>query len=331
MQLRRGVNIEGWLGGYHRPPEERICGFLREDAERMARLGFDHIRVNVNSQHLWDDDSRHEWTFEQVDRLLDDCEDLGLKAIFDLHTLPSHTFADRTGQALFEDQACADEFVRLWMELSDWLGRRSTDVLAYEFLNEPIAYNHEDWNRVMWPVHEALRAKEPERTLVLGSNEWSQPETFQHLRIPEDPKVTLTLHFYRPMLLTHYKCKPFEWGFYEGDVHYPGVPIHEEDVAAMTEEQREAIAPHNIAHDQAFLEGWIKQAAENAAGHPVYCGEFGVIWYSPRPDRLRWFRDIMPIFKKYDMGWSVYSYKGWAGVLDRENKEDTELLEMLLA
>ena len=90
LTFRRGVNIEGWQGCPDRPPEERPLFFGPADAEVLAGLGFDHIRINVNEQHLWDDsDQPVRSSFDRVDELLDACARLGLKAIFDLHVLLS--------------------------------------------------------------------------------------------------------------------------------------------------------------------------------------------------------------------------------------------------
>lgn len=333
MRLRRGINIEGWLRACNAPEREKTSGFTREDVELVARLGFDHVRVNVNEEHLWRPDGRRrEWSFAAVDRLLDDCADCGLEAIFDLHTLYCHSFDKWQDQSLFEKQECVDHFTARWRELSEWLRPRPETLLAYEFLNEPIARNSADWNRVMMHVYAAVRELEPERTLLWCSNRWSQPEEFAHLEFPEDPNILPTFHFYRSVLLTHYGCPGRNWGFYGGPVQYPGVPIASTCLDGLTEEERRIVEPHNDLHDRAFLDSWIRKAVERCAerGLPLYCGEFGSTTKAPRELRLRWFRDMISILSDHDIGWGAYAYRGWSVVFDEEGKVDDELVGILM-
>ena len=50
------------------------------------------------------------------------------------------------------------------------------------------------------------------------------------------------------------------------------------------------------------------KAAENA-GVELYCGEFGVIDQAPVESTLRWFEDVNQIFREYDIGYAVWTYK----------------------
>jgi len=49
--------------------------------------------------------------------------------------------------------------------------------------------------------------------------------------------------------------------------------------------------------------------AAKVAGVNLYCGEFGVIDRAPVEDTLRWFRDLMDVYKEYDIHCAVWSYK----------------------
>jgi endoglucanase len=77
--------------------------------------------------------------------------------------------------------------------------------VAYELMNEPVADDPSDWNRLVARAVRAVREREPQRTLVIGSNRWQSADTFDRLRLPEgDRNVLLSFHFYTPMPLTHY-------------------------------------------------------------------------------------------------------------------------------
>ena len=138
VELKRGVNIEGWLGRADRPPEENPLHFEVDDAELCARLGFDHLRINVNHPSLWDqDDKPVQRTFDKVDEMLEACSRLGLKAIFDLHRCPF--FRDRDGEVHFHEPEAMPGFLKAWLRLSKHLRRWPNEMLVYEFFNEPTA------------------------------------------------------------------------------------------------------------------------------------------------------------------------------------------------
>ena len=49
--------------------------------------------------------------------------------------------------------------------------------------------------------------------------------------------------------------------------------------------------------------------AAKKAGVGLYCGEFGVINQAPVEDTLRWFTDVDKVFRKYNIGCAVWTYK----------------------
>lgn len=318
LELLRGVNIEGWLS-----PD---LWFDTHDAARVAELGFDHIRVNVNEQHLWDDSARPiRETFDRVDELLDACSGLGLKAVFDLHVLRTHFF-NAPQRPLFHKPGCLEEFLNCWRRLSAHLRDRPCSMLAYELLNEPVADDPADWNRVAAAGIQLLRSLEPQRTIVLGSNKWSGPDTFADLAVPHDDNLILTFHFYYPFLVTHHGASPYAAPFHTGPVHYPGRPIAEEDLANLTAEQRQSIAIGNAPENRQTMAAHMAAPLAVAArtGLPLYCGEFGCYNNVARDDRLRWHADISSILAEHRIGWAAYAYRGrwatvWAeGHIDRE-------------
>ena len=329
LELWRGVNIEGWLNFLKRPDAE--LRFARADVELLAGLGFDHLRINVNEQHLWDESGRPlDETFGLVGTLLDWCEEFGLKAIFDLHVLRCHHF-NAPERPLFTDPPCVGRFLDCWRQLSGRLRSRPNHLLAYEFLNEPVADDPEDWNRVSDAVFRVLRDLEPERTLVLGSNLWSEPESFQYLTVPDDRNLILTFHFYRPMLLTHHRAQWTELGAYSGPVHYPGRPLSDADIETLTDEERRVLEPRNTRCDRAALGARLATPLEVAehSGLPLYCGEWGCIRNAPRDDRLRWHTDMISILARHGIGWAVYSYWSRFGAVQTGEGIDEELVGIL--
>lgn len=336
--IHRGTNISHWLSQSDRRGAERRAFFTQEDVERIASLGggrFDHIRLPIDEEQMWDDNGDpDDEAFGLLESALDWCEAAGLRVVVDLHLLRSHHFLDRETPLLFTDSDALAHFIDLWEQLSDRLGERSTDQVAYELLNEPVARDPGDWNRVAHAVYHAIRAREPGRVIVLGSNWFNQPQTFQELDVPEDDDLILTFHYYRPMFITHYTAPWWEGGgSYHGPVHYPGQPIAEEDLARVDPALRELIEREGL--NRPFTRETIVEdlaqplAVREETGLPLYCGEFGCYERTPTELRLAWYRDILSVFEALDIAWANWDYKGSFGIVDMQG-ELTPIASVLL-
>jgi endoglucanase len=199
-------------------------------------------------------------------------------------------------------------------------------------MNEAVAANPEDWNRVANIAFAALRRLEAGRTIVLGSNKWNQCHTFDVLRIPDDRTQILTFHFYNPMLITHYKASWWEGGIYEGPVNYPGLQVTPEDVAKLEGDVLRIVQKENRPYDRAAMLADMAKplAVRQKTQLPLYCGEFGCHNACPNEIRFRWYRDIIALFKEQQIGWGNWDYKGGFGLVDREGRS-TGVAEVMLA
>src|SRR5690606_38103488 len=149
--------------------------------------------------------------------------------IIDLHILRSHHFNVASSVKLFTDPAEEKRFAGFWEELSDHLKGHPEDRVAYELMNEPVAKDPEDWNRVARTAYNTLRAREKTRIIVLGSNRWNAVDQLPALWIPEDRNTIITFHYYLPMLVTHCRANWTDVGKYTGPVNYPGKPVSDVD------------------------------------------------------------------------------------------------------
>ena len=231
FEIRRGTNISHWLSQSTRRGEARREWFTEKDVERIASLGFDHIRLPIDEEQMWDEAGHKEAeAFELLHNAIGWAQKNRLRVVVDLHILRSHHFnADE--KPLWTQPQAQEKFFQLWRELSAELKKYPISVVAYELMNEPVADDPEDWNRVAMTAYSAIRGREPERMIVVGSNWFNQHQTFLKLRVPEDDDTILTFHYYLPMFVTHYTAS---WwavgGAYRGPIHYPGAPIAEEDL-----------------------------------------------------------------------------------------------------
>ncbi|MHC4184052.1 MAG: glycoside hydrolase family 5 protein, partial [Planctomycetota bacterium] len=60
FRIARGVNISHWLSQSRRRGQQRQSFFTEKDVKLIAKLGYDHIRLPVDEEQLWDKDANKE-------------------------------------------------------------------------------------------------------------------------------------------------------------------------------------------------------------------------------------------------------------------------------
>lgn len=324
FEVRRGTNISHWLSQSKARGANRRAWFTAEDVQRIAGWGFDHIRLPIDEEQMWaKNGSREPEAFDLLNNALDWCAAAGLRVIVDLHILRSHYFISATEPKLYTDPAETDRFAGLWRDLSAFMGARPVDQVAYELMNEAIASDPADWNRVSSYVFKVVRALEPDRTIVLGSNMWNQYQTFPDLEVPQDDHLILTFHYYNPMFITHHTAGWTDFGLYTGPIQYPGQPIPDEGLAELDRVLPGKGRANNQHFDREFMKSHILIPAEIArrTGHFLYCGEFGVYHVVPKDIQRRYYQDLISIFDELGIGWANWDYKGGFGLITRGGEE----------
>jgi endoglucanase len=168
FEINIGINVASWLSVPKYTGAQRLSFFQEKDVELLSSLGFDHIRLCVDEVELWGEDgTKHSEGFNLLHNAIRWCEKHGLRIIVDMHIARNHRFT-ASENTLFTDPAEADKFVKLWEDLSDELYKYPNLLAAYELLNEPISADPKNWNRVSALAINALRAKEPDRTIIVG-------------------------------------------------------------------------------------------------------------------------------------------------------------------
>jgi len=325
LEINRGTNISHWLSQSTARGADRRAWFTRDDVDRIAGWGFDHIRLPIDEEQMWaDNGTRLAEAFELLGNAVDWCAAAGLRVVVDLHILRSHYFNDGDVPKLFVEPSARNGFVKLWSDLSDFLGARSNDLVAYELLNEPVAPDSGAWNDTWGAAFDALRALEPERTIVLGSNRFNQYQTFPELDVPEDPNLVLTFHYYNPMFITHYTAKWWrDGGSYAGPIRYPGRPIPDSQHIAIERLKDEGLEAENRNFDREVMKTdmSIPRRVADETDHRLYCGEFGCYEQTPDDIREAWYRDIASVFRELEIGLANWDYKGSFGLVDRNGNE----------
>jgi len=335
FEIRAGVNISHWLSQSERRGEERKRYITRADFEAIASMGFDHVRIPVDEVQLWDSVGNKEAEgFGLLHDAIRWAFGANLRVIVDLHILRAHYF-NAGSNKLWTDPAEQEKLVNMWRQLSDELHLYPDDRLAYEILNEPVAVDPEDWNKILNKVIATIRGKERERKIVVGSDMWQIPATFPALRFPEnDSNLILSFHFYTPMALTHHTASWTPIAEYNGPVNYPGQIVdtsYYENMSPTAAEFMRTTA--NGFFTKEVLANNILPAIEVAKRHhlQLWCGEFGVYPKIPEDIMFRYYKDLCEIFKENGIAFCHWNYKADFPVVDSHGMPNRKLVSILVS
>ena len=342
--IKKGTNVSHWLSQSEERGEQRRNHIGEADFARLDSLGFDFVRLPIDEVQFWDEAGNQlPEAWQLLKKALDWATKHHLRTIVDLHTIRTHHFnavneGNGSANTLFTSEKAQQGLINMWYQLSDVLKGYSNDSVAYELMNEPVADDHEQWNRLVAKVHRALRGREPQRTLVIGSNRWQGYETMKHLKVPKgDRNIILSFHYYNPMILTHYGAHWTPVGKYRGKVNYPGILVTEEDYQAAPDGVKEildngqyATRVWNIDRIRADFKDAIGVAKQY--GLQLFCGEWGVYEPVNRELAYRWTGDMLTVFKEAGIAWATWCYDADFGFWDQKKNDfkDKRLVEMLI-
>lgn len=334
FRIKKGINISHWLSQSNERGEERAKYFTRDDVKFIAESGFDHLRIPIDEEQMFDANLNPEKeAFTLLHNAIGWCKEFNLKVVVDLHILRSHHFNAET-KPLFTDKNAQEQFYECWRKISAELKRYPRTFVAYELMNEPVANDSEQWNVIVNRCLEVVRELEPRRTIIIGANRWQAYDEVKNLRVPENDKnIILSFHFYNPFPLTHYRASWTEQKDNPLKVYYPGYIVKKEDVEKLSPElKRRWEWLSNNYNDINTLEKQIKQAydAATAMGRTLYLGEFGALTTAGEESIIRWYRDIMTICKKYDIGHATWDYpRGGFGIFRKDGSPWQEKIDIL--
>ncbi|MFS4466792.1 glycoside hydrolase family 5 protein [Maribacter sp. 2210JD10-5] len=333
FEVHRGTNIAHWLSQTKTKGAEREAFFTKSDVAEIAKMGFDHLRVPIDEENMWDDNGKpYEDAFQLLENCINWAAEYKLRVIVDMHILRSHYFNAEV-KPLWTEPAEQEKFFDLWRQLSKRLGKFPNGQVAYELMNEAVADDNETWNKLLVKAFEAIRELEPERTIVIGSNRWQSVNTFDELKVPaNDKNILLSFHFYEPFLLSHYSAGWTKLKDYEGPVHYPGVILTDEEFMRLSDEDKMVTEEWKgkTFNKEVMLAMWKKPLVKaKELGLPLYCGEFGIMATAPEKDRLLWYKDMVALFEETGIGYANWNYKSDNFGLIDGNKRNEDLIKIM--
>ena len=311
LGFRKGVNLGGWFSQCDYS-EERLNNFITEaDFEKIAALGFDHVRIPIDYNVIQNPDgTMRPDGLGRIDAALALCKKYGLKAVLDLHKTPGYSFdAGEKEAGFFESESYQERFYAIWETLAEWFGGMS-DRVAFELLNEVTEARFlPAWKRISRECVRRIRVYTPDTIILLGSYNWNSARTVPELDAPYDDKMVYNFHFYEPLAFTHQGAY---W---------------------MPELQDKRCAYADCGASEQWFEDFLAPAIEKAEMEhcELYCGEFGVIDVVPPEEAVKWFRDLHKVFERHDIAHAVWSWKKMDfGLIDaRMDGVRDELLTLL--
>ena len=283
--LGRGISFGGALDGERgsagAPLAERHLDIVRA-------AGFTTVRLPVRwSAHI-EPAPPHAIDpafLERVDRLVTAALERELGVVLDVHH-----FAE----------ICADpdrhtiRLLAIWSQLAERYAGTSPG-LHFELLNEPSgAITAEHWNRLLADALGVVRAADPDRPVIAGPVRWNIAAALPALELPDDDRLTVTVHYYSPFRFTHQGA-----GWLEGAEDWRGT-------AWGTPADRDRV--------RADLEGAADWARDR--GRPLFLGEFGTHDVARMEDRARWTAHVREEAERLGMSWSYWDFATDFGAFD---------------
>ncbi|MFW5851606.1 MAG: glycoside hydrolase family 5 protein [Bacteroidota bacterium] len=345
FSITKGINLSHWLSQFFGWSPKDVF-VTKNDIAYLKNIGFDHVRLPIDEEQMFHENGMfNQENLSYLHSCIKWCLEEDMRVVVDLHILRSHHFNagnNEGAMTLWNNPKDQDTMIDIWRKLSSELSSYSTDMVAYEFMNEPVAPKHSMWNTLVARGHTILRALEPNRTLIFGPNMWQFPRFFKYFEIPaNDSNIILSFHTYDPLPFTHYKAYWMPLGKYSGPVQYPGSIIPEKhfpefEKATKGDKVLDIVKDYNEFSRKTFV-SIVSPAIDFAKKHgmQLYCNEFGCLPSVPTEDRIRYFKDIISVFSEYDIAYASWDYKGDFGIVewDRETytnkEEDSEIIKIL--
>ncbi len=315
MRLKRGINLGGYLSQCIHS-QEHYQSFIKEDDIRQIReWGFDHIRLPIDYNVLETEAGAIKPEgYGYVSNVISWCKKYSLDAVLDLHKAYGYDFNDAGNlekNNLFTNEELKQRFIKLWINLAYEYGKY--DNVAFELLNEVVEEeNAELWNELIRRTVPVIRGITKETPIIYGGIQWNSAGTLKYLEVPEDDNIIFTFHFYEPLLFTHQRAYWVENLNREMEINYPeAMENYRAQSIALGYQGGAVVTAKSEIMGPEFIREMINEAVKAAenAGVELYCGEFGVIDQAPVESTLRWFEDVNQIFREYDIGYAVWTYK----------------------
>jgi endoglucanase len=282
------------MGGALEAPKEGEWGYVirQRDMINIANAGFDTVRIPIK----W---SAHAGTtapytinpafFARIDQVMTWALQARLNVIINVHNYD---------ELYANPDAHEERLVAMWAQIAQRYQTAPANVM-FEIINEPRdAFSGERINVTQNRALSFIRQTNPTRTTILAGDAWGTVDGMKTLRLPPDPFVIGTVHYYTPYEFTH-----------QGATWMPNPPP-----SGRTWPK---------AGDNEKLRADIQQIVNfrNRIQAPVLMGEYGVGIEVPMHLRVAWTADITRAFDDIAMPTCYFNYAEGFGTYDLKREQ----------
>lgn len=295
------------------------ASFTVEDLDTIHAWGANLLRWQLNyTAKSPSDEEYDQWlkaSLEKLDRFLPEIAKRDMLIVLDLHSPPGCALGGSgyvtSEGGIWQSQRYQDKFVRIWEEMAKRY-QGQPGIWGFDLMNEPVDDNADDavarWNgrgenqSLVLRTALAVRAIDPERTLIIEPNHWGGVEAMRHFKPLPLANIVYSPHFYTPIEFTHQGVGNRKVGFvYPGVIQ--GVQWNKDQMRKVLESALRFQQTYNV---------------------PIYIGEFSAIRWAPDQSAYRYLKDAIELFEEYGWDWSYHAYREWSGwsVEHSEDKND---------
>jgi endoglucanase len=297
--FRRGVNVLGYDPYWTDASKRR---FQWHHFAEIRKAGFDFVRLNLQAfRHMDEQNHLDSVWLAKLDDVVREAQRAGLGIILDEHDF------DPCSDDL---RVCRAKLPAFWRQVAPRYANAGRGV-AFELLNEPHAkLDTANWNGLFAELLTIVRQTNPTRIVVVGPTSWNSFKELLNLKLPDDPNLLVTYHYYEPFHFTH------QGASWAGDVK------NLRGITWGTPEDRAAIKA-----DFDKVAAWSK-----ANNRPILLGEFGAYDKSGTPIDMRvaWTSTVRSEAEGHGFGWSYWQFDGDFILWDMEHQRWVEPIRKAL-
>lgn len=276
--------------------------YTQADYNRIAAAGFDTVRIPVR----WSDYTGPAPSFRihpdfaaLVDQQIAWATAAGLNVVLNVHHFE---------EIMDQPETQMERYRAIWSELATRYADLP-DSVWFETLNEP----HKELKGVAMRQTQAqalaiIRARNPNRIVILGGEEWSGIRTLETNLASDDPNVVYTFHYYDPFDFTHQQAS---W---------------------LGEDMPKGTRGWGSAEDRAQLAADVNTATafREATGRPLFLGEFGAHSPIDNAERTKWAAAVSKAMGEAGIPWCLWSYGNTFALYTEETGWDEDMLKALI-
>lgn len=259
-----------------------------------ANLARYQICRNWRRPFAWEDNGEYDAYLEGAldtleKKVLPWADRHGISIILDLHATPGARNAVDENR-IFTEERYARHFVEVWERIARrFKGDRR--FYGYELVNEPVQQGPTPFSyyRVQEAAARAIRAVDPDATIIVAANGFGHPSGFASLSPLAMDNVIYTVHCYAP---TTYTMQGMRDAKRDGLLSWPD--------------------PEK-GWDREFLRKRLEPVLEFSRRHDarILVGEFSAIAWAPGAEN--YLRDCIAVFEEYGWDWCYHAFREWDG------------------